>query len=165
MVCQCLSYFARLNKLGSVNAKPVHKFMLAMKSPSSESFKKAIEACGEAGMIHLEAMAREQYAKTLYAEKNEVLANEYITSSYWLYQDWGAHAKALHMSEQYPVLKVSPFNHMSILQFCTGDSHIDSPHVYHVVTELCEKEIKECYCKCNRECYYHRSFPGGFVLV
>ena len=107
---QCLAYFARLTKLGSVNAKPVYKFMLAMKSPSSEAFKKAIDACAEAGVIHLEAMAQERYAVYLNAENNGELVNEYITSAYLLYQDWGAHAKALQMSQQYPYLKVSPYS-------------------------------------------------------
>ena len=34
--------------------------------------------------------------------------NDYITSSYWLYQDWGAHAKAVHL-EAYEFLKVSKY--------------------------------------------------------
>ena len=81
--------------------------MLAMKGPSREAFKKAIDACAEANMIHLEAMAKERYASFLSNEKDMALANDYITSSYWLYQDWGAHAKALQLSQQYDFLKVS----------------------------------------------------------
>ena len=104
---KCLAFFARLSKLGSVNAKPVYKFMLAIKSPSLESFQKSIHACAEASMIHLEAMARERCGVFLYGESNETLAKDYITDAYWLYQDWGAYAKALQMSEQYEFLKVS----------------------------------------------------------
>jgi len=76
-----------------------------MKSPSRKAFSKAIEACSE--MIHLEAMSKERYASFLLnQEKDTELANEYITSSYWLYQDWGAHAKALQLSQQNDFLKV-----------------------------------------------------------
>ena len=77
-----------------------------MKSPSKKSFTKAIDACSEAGMVHLEAMSKERYAAFLNQEKDTELANEYITSSYWLYQDWGAHAKALQLSQQNDFLKV-----------------------------------------------------------
>merc|ERR1712083_793149 len=53
----CLSYFENLTKCGSVNAKPVYLFMLALKSPSRDAFQKAIDACGT--MVHLEAMINE----------------------------------------------------------------------------------------------------------
>ena len=80
-----------------------------MKSPSRKSYTKAIEACSEAGtMVHLEAMSKERYASFLLnQEKDTELANEYLTSSYWLYQDWGAYAKALQLSQQNDFLKVS----------------------------------------------------------
>ena len=90
-----------------MNAKPVYLFMLALKSPSDKSFMKAIDACTEAGLIQLEAMARERYATFLTKENEVGLANEQITSSYWLYQDWGAYAKALQMVQQYAFLKSS----------------------------------------------------------
>jgi len=102
-----LAHFEKLAKLGSANAKPVHLFMLAMKGPSRKSYTKAVEACSEAGMVHLEAISKERYASFLLnQEKDTELANEYITSSYWLYQDWGAHAKALQLSQQNDFLKV-----------------------------------------------------------
>jgi len=103
----CLNHFSNLTKYGSDNARPVYLFMLAMKRPSKEAYGKAIDACSEASMIHLEAMAKERFAAFLIREKNAALANEYITSSYWLYQDWGAHAKALHLSQQHEFLKHS----------------------------------------------------------
>ena len=91
---QCMQYFAKLTKYGSVNAKPVYFFMLTIKGPSFESFNKATDAYSEAGMAHLEAMAREHYASFLYKQHNQDdIANNHITVSYWLYQDWGAHAK------------------------------------------------------------------------
>lgn len=101
----CLNHFKNLTKHGSANAKPVYLFMLAMKVPCREKFLKAIDACAEARMVHLEAMALERYASYLRNEKDNTLANDCITSSYWLYQDWGAHAKALQLSEQYVFLK------------------------------------------------------------
>ncbi len=104
-----MDYFALLSKLGSVNAKPVHAFMLAVRVPSREAFKKAIEATAEANMIHLEAMAKEHFALLMYGEKEEALANDYIISSYWLYREWGAHAKALTLSQQYEFIKVRRF--------------------------------------------------------
>ena len=104
----CLSYFEHLTKQGSVNAKPVYLFMRAIKSPSSKSFLKAIDTCTEANMIQLEAMARERYATFLIKESEDIgLAIEHMTYSYWLYQDWGAYAKALQMSQQYDILKQS----------------------------------------------------------
>lgn len=106
MPFQCLDHFKHLAKHGSVNAKPVYMFMLAMQSPSSDAFEKAIGACAEAGMIHLEAMANERYAMFLYEDKIEALANEYMTSSFWLYQDWGAQAKVIQLTQQYNFLKV-----------------------------------------------------------
>ena len=81
--------------------------MLAMKGPSRKAFSKAIEASEQAGMVHLEAMSKERYAAFLNQEKDTELANEYLTSSYWLYQDWGAYAKALQLSQQNDFLKVS----------------------------------------------------------
>lgn len=105
---QYLNYFEHLTKLGSVNAKPVYLFMLVLNSPSDKSFMKAIDTCGEAGLIQLDAMAREERYATFLTKENEVgLANEQITTSYWKYQDWGAYAKALQMVQQYAFLKSS----------------------------------------------------------
>ena len=81
--------------------------MLAMKEPSRLAFEKATDACAEASMIHLQAMATERYAMYLYEENDEALAKEFITSSYWLYQDWGADAKALQLTQLYDFLKVN----------------------------------------------------------
>ena len=138
---KCLSFFARLSKLGSANAKPVHKFMLAMKTPSLKAFKTAIGACVEASMVHLEAMARERCGVFLYGENNEALANDYITDAYWLYQDWGAHAKALQMLQQYELLKVNSFHVKFVSSFCTMYSRI----LFLYPEEFQEKECCECY--------------------
>ena len=104
---QCLRHFAHLTKHGSVNAKPVYLFMLAVKKPSREAFNTAIDACNEAGMVHLEAIAKERYGTLLKKENDTPLANDYLISSYWLYRDWGAHAKALQLSQEYEFLEVS----------------------------------------------------------
>jgi len=101
----CLRHFEHLTKQGSVNAKPVYLFLLAVKNQSRESFTNAIAAASEACMIHLEAMAKERYAVFLTRENDEDAAREYLVSSYWAYQDWGAHAKALALSEQHHYLK------------------------------------------------------------
>ena len=58
-------------------------------------------------MIHLQAMSTERYAMFLYEQNDEALAKEFITSSYWLYQDWGADAKALQLTQLYDFLKVN----------------------------------------------------------
>ena len=81
--------------------------MLALKNPTRQAYTKAIDACADASMIHLEAMAKERYALLLKSLNDVSLANEYLTSSYWLYQDWGAHAKALQLSKEFAFLKVS----------------------------------------------------------
>ena len=104
---QCLSYFEKQKEQGSVNAKPVYLFMMALKQPSEKAFSMAIDACAEANFVHLEAMAREQYALFLYKENNINAGNEYMAGSFWLYRDWRADFKALTMSEEYEFLKVS----------------------------------------------------------
>merc|ERR1712029_1269894 len=80
-------------------------FMLAMKGPSRNSFKRAINACAEASLIHLEAMAKERYAAFLTDEDEVEQAKDYIRSSYWLYKDWGANAKAFLLQKQHDFLK------------------------------------------------------------
>lgn len=104
---QCLSYYEKQKEQGSVNAKPVYLFMMALKRPSGQAFSMAIDACAEANFVHLEAMAREQYALFLYKENNISAGNEYMAASFWLYRDWRADFKALTMSEEYEFLKVS----------------------------------------------------------
>eukprot|EP00579_Thalassiosira_antarctica_P001484 CAMPEP_0201869558 /NCGR_PEP_ID=MMETSP0902-20130614/3031_1 /ASSEMBLY_ACC=CAM_ASM_000551 /TAXON_ID=420261 /ORGANISM="Thalassiosira antarctica, Strain CCMP982" /LENGTH=1165 /DNA_ID=CAMNT_0048395085 /DNA_START=172 /DNA_END=3669 /DNA_ORIENTATION=+ len=138
----CLDYFANLTKHGSVNAKPVYLFMLALKKPSRISFEKAIHACAGASMINLEAMpkeryaagsrtslfeectdvcagasminleaiAKERYATYLREENDTTMANEYITSAYWLYQDWGAFGKVVELTQKFDFLKNSTTN-------------------------------------------------------
>lgn len=123
---QCLSYFSNLTKLGSVNARPVYLLMLAMKSPSREGFKQAIDACAEASMVHLEAMAKERYAVFLNGESDAELANDYITSSFWLYQDYGAYAKALQLKERHDFLKVRHVNSCLIIH--AAMSHLIALH-------------------------------------
>ena len=79
--------------------------MLALKSPSRDAFQKAIDACGN--MLHLEAMVNERYAAFLMTQNDEAAAKECITSSFWLFQDVGYHAKALQLSQQHSYLKCS----------------------------------------------------------
>ena len=89
--------------------------MLAMKAPKRKTFTKAINACAEARMINLEAIAKERFAMLLMKENEVALANDYLTSSYWLYRDWGAHAKALQLLQTYDFLKVS--NYVTLICF------------------------------------------------
>jgi len=80
--------------------------MQAMKGPSNAAFKKAIIACSDANMMHLEAMTRERYAAFLDEQNATILANNQVTTAYWLYQDWGADAKALELLQSHPFLEV-----------------------------------------------------------
>ena len=102
---QCLGYFRRMKKLGSVNAPPAYFFIMALKKPSKKAFTTAIDSCTEASMPHLEAMARERYAIFLLTRNELELANSQITVAYFLYCDWGAHGKALALTSEYPFLK------------------------------------------------------------
>jgi len=112
---KCLDYFQNLTKAGSLNAKPVYLFMLAMKKPSKSAFEAAIDAATEASTIHLEAMAKEQYGLFLQQQNEDKLANDCLASSYFCYYDWGAHAKALRMTQDYPfLLKASRMNAKSL---------------------------------------------------
>ncbi len=107
---KCLGHFKLLSKSGSVNARPVYLFLKAMKSPSRDAFLKAIEACAEGSFVNLEAMVNERYAAFLREEKDEAACNNCITNAYFLYQDWGAHAKALQLSEDHEFLKKAKRN-------------------------------------------------------
>lgn len=102
---KCLDYFHKMTKAGSLNAKPVFLLMVAMKKPSESAFEAAIDAAAEASTIHLEAMAKERYAFFLQQQNEESRANDCIASSYFSYYDWGAHFKALKMTQDYPFLK------------------------------------------------------------
>lgn len=102
---KCLDYFQKMAKAGSLNAKPVFLLMVAMKKPSESAFEAAIDAAAEASTIHLEAMAKERYAFFLQQQNEESRANDCIASSYFSYYDWGAHYKALKMTQDYPFLK------------------------------------------------------------
>ena len=102
---KCMSRFKFLSKNGSVNARPVYLFLKSMKSPSRDAFSKAIEACAEGKFVNLEAMVNERYAAFLREENDEAASNDCITEAYFLYQDWGAHAKALQLSKDHSFLK------------------------------------------------------------
>jgi hypothetical protein len=104
---QCLKYFRRMKKLGSANAPPAYFFIAALKKPTRKAFTTAIDSCQEASMPHLEAMARERYAMFLLTQNELELANDQITSAYWLYYDWGAHGKSVAMAWEYPFLKTT----------------------------------------------------------
>jgi len=101
---KCLEYFQKLTKAGSLNAKPVYLFMLAMKKPSKSAFESAIDATKEASTLHLEAMVKEHYGLYLQQQNEDKLANDCLASAYFSYYDWGAHFKALRMTQQYPFL-------------------------------------------------------------
>jgi hypothetical protein len=104
----CLAHFKELSKLGSVNATPIYRFMQALKSPSIKSFELAISSCAEAQFPHLEAMAKEHYGMYLMqSDINFSIGQDYIVSSYWLYFNWGAHAKASIMRKKHECIKIS----------------------------------------------------------
>ena len=92
-----------------MNARPVHLFLLALKSPSRRAFEVAIDACADEKCVHLEAMARERFAIYLEGDcegRDPAHAKTQLEHSYWLYQDWSAHAKAAEMSGRHSWLKV-----------------------------------------------------------
>lgn len=107
---QCMNYFEKLKKCGSINAKAVFLLLRALKQPSREAFASAIDACAEATFIHLEAIGRERYAMFLIKHMDVEVGNDYLVSSYWLYQDWGAFFKALLLSQEHEFLKKSKRN-------------------------------------------------------
>jgi hypothetical protein len=102
---KCMGHFKFLSKNGSVNARPVYLFLKSMKSPSRDAFSKAIEACAEGKFVNLGAMVNERYAAFLREENDEAASNDCLTEAYFLYQDWGAHAKALQLSKDHSFLK------------------------------------------------------------
>ncbi len=121
---KCLGHFKFLSKSGSVNAHPVYTFLKAMKNPSRDAFKKAIEACAEVNFVNLEAIGNERYGAFLKAQNDEVAFKECITAAYFLYQDWGAHAKALELSKQHPFLGSSRRQKARSFANTIGSTHI-----------------------------------------
>lgn len=104
----CLAHFSSLSKLGSVNATPVYHFLLALKQPGIKSFELAIDSCSEASLPHLEAMAKERYGLHLCHEGNSLsIGQDYLVSAYWLYYNWGAHAKASAMWEEHACIRTA----------------------------------------------------------
>ena len=157
---KCLEYFHNLFKAGSLNAKPVYLFMLAMKKPSKSAFESAIDATVEAATIHLEAMVKEQYGLYLQQRNEGNLARDCLAASYFTFYDWGAHAKALRMTEQYPFLKNASRIRAKNL-FRTGSNiteaaahYVDNPstptstirrvsYVYNSTFKLSRRDFKE----------------------
>ena len=104
----CLAHFAQLTKLGSVNAKPIYHFMLAMKQPSIKTYELAIKSCSDAEFPHMEAMAKEHYGLHLCRGGSAVsVGQDYLVSSYWLYCNWGAHAKTTIMRNEHSCIKTA----------------------------------------------------------
>jgi hypothetical protein len=104
----CLAHFSSLSKLGSVNATPVYHFLLALKQQGIKSFELAIDSCAEASLPHLEAMAKERYGTYLCHEGNSTtIGQDYLVSAYWLYYNWGAHAKASAMWEEHACIRTA----------------------------------------------------------
>lgn len=90
-----------------MNARPVYLFLKSMKNPCSDAFVKAIDACRDGHFVNLEAMLNERYAAFLIKNNDEVASKDCIINAYFLYQDWGAHAKALQLSKEHEYLKSS----------------------------------------------------------
>jgi hypothetical protein len=107
----CVGHFKELTKLGSVNAKPVYHFLLAMKQPSIKTFELAISSCADAQFPHLEAMAKEHYGLFLCRDSDNVsIGQDYLVSAYWLYCNWGAHGKTSRMQEEHTCIKTASKN-------------------------------------------------------
>lgn len=104
----CLTHFKLMSKLGSANATPVYHFLLAMKQPSVKSFELAIDSCAESKFSHLEAAAKEHYGLFLCSQGDATIGNDYLVSAYWLYYNWGAHAKSQAMRIKYSCIKNIP---------------------------------------------------------
>jgi len=107
LATKCLAYFKTLAKIGSLSATPIYYFIKAVSSPSRSSYDKAISLCREARLIHFEAMACERCGLFLEGKKHIDAANEYITTAFWLYSDWGATSKKSSMVQKYSFLKGS----------------------------------------------------------
>ncbi|KAL7493713.1 hypothetical protein ACHAWT_006191 [Skeletonema menzelii] len=121
---KCLGHFKFLSKSGSVNARPVYLFLKSMKSPSRDAFREAIESCAEGKFVNLEAMINERYAAFLRKENDEAASNECLTDAYFLYQEWGAHAKALQLSKDHDFLKKSKRRKARSSAHTVGSNHV-----------------------------------------
>jgi len=100
----CLAYFKKLAKLYSVNAVPIYALMKAMKHRTRQSFEKAVKACMETNVTHIQAIATEHFGEFLIDENDRELGEEYLTMAYWFYYDWGAHGKTVSMKNRHRFL-------------------------------------------------------------
>lgn len=155
-----------------MNARPVHLFLLALKSPTQQAYEFAIDACADEKFIHLEAMARERFSIYLEGRGDHALAKTHLEYSYWLFQDWSAHAKAAEMSRQYTWLKVSESSrNMTFESLVRLRSHIHTEHVTRQGKIVYNKshsvnnfqglhyriEEKECCVRCKHNTRYQAS--------
>jgi predicted ATPase len=101
--------FQKLVQIGSKNATPALLCLRAEEKPSKSNYDKAIRACSEAGMLHLEALIIEWYGLQE-LEKGEAyreVAEDYLSKALWIYQDWSATGKVSQMRQKHQFLKLS----------------------------------------------------------
>ncbi len=84
-----------------MNAQPVYLFLKSMKSPSRDAFRDAIDECAEGKFVNLEVMVNDRYAAFFRHVKDEAASKECIANAYFLYQEWGADAKAMQLSKDH----------------------------------------------------------------
>ena len=80
--------------------------VLALRKPKKAAFEQAIDACNEAKLLQLEALAKERYSVFL-MDNQDSRSIAFLEGAYWSYLEWGAMAKVKRMRRANPSLAKS----------------------------------------------------------
>merc|ERR1712226_199463 len=146
-----LKYFAKMAKVGNVNAQPIHACLEALHKPKVIAFEHAIRLCKEAHVINLAALMEERCALwMLYDIQNEnvgkgsnniwsgcngvdscnaVQASQqggdykyYLIQAHRSYQSWGAMKKVSQFKNRYEFLNNGIVHDKSAVASTSGKS-------------------------------------------
>ncbi len=82
-------------------------------------FARAIDAAGESGFAHMEALSNELYALYWQANQQRQLAGNFIREAYYHYQRWGASAKCRQIEARWPHML---FRAVELRRFSAGST-------------------------------------------
>lgn len=91
-----------------------------------ELYARAIDSAGEAGYLHVEALANELYARFWQQQGQQQLASNFIREAYFHYQRWGATAKCRQLESQWPQILFRAIELRRALSSTSSSSGISS---------------------------------------
>jgi hypothetical protein len=98
---KALEYFKEAMEKGSLNAYPMYAFLLAVKTPSKETFDEAIKVCARSNLVNFQALSNECALLYYLDHKQEALAYSHLMEAIRLYEAWGANGKVQQLRGEY----------------------------------------------------------------